>query len=236
MKIELRHLRAAAAAITLCALAAPASAQYYGGDNTIRIRGGLFEPEGDSEYWDDTEARFTGEASDLEDAIIGFDYQRDLGGGGRLTLLVSAAGFEGQDDREDLLFVDEFGFPVVHTATLTVASFTAGLNLNLLPHGPVQPYVGAGGGYYVWELEESGDFVFSGPQFDEIFTERFVDEGATLGYYFLAGVAVPIGESWGIFAEGRWHRAEDELSDDFEGFGDLDLSGREISAGFSWTF
>jgi opacity protein-like surface antigen len=236
MKIELRHLQAAAVAFTLFALAAPASAQYYQRDNAFRFRAGLFEPEGNSEYWDDTEVSFSGEAADLEDLILGFDYLRGLGGGGRISLQVSVAGFEGQDDRQDLFFEDEAGFPIVHTATLTVASFTAGLNLNLIPHGPIQPYVGAGGGYYVWELEENGDFVFSGPVFDEIFTELFADEGATIGYYFLAGVAVPITDGWSVFAEGRWHRAEDELGSDFEGFGDLDLSGREISAGFSWSF
>jgi hypothetical protein len=45
-----------------------------------------------------------------------------------------------------------------------------------------------------------------------------------------------VGPSFAVFAEGRWHNAEDELSDDFEDFGDLDLSGRELTGGISWTF
>lgn len=237
MQNQLRTLRGLVAAVALLALAAPASAQFYGGDNTLRFRGGLFEPDGESEYWEDTAVLFTSDAAELEDAILGFDYQRGLAGGGRLSLLLSLSGFEGEEDREDRFFLEEpGGFPIEHRATLTVTSVTAGLSLNLAPRAPVQPYVGLGGGYYVWELEERGDFVFEGPEFDEIFTERFVDDGATLGYYWLAGVEVPFGRNWGVFAEGRWHRAEDELGGDFEGFGDLDLSGREISAGFSWTF
>lgn len=237
MQIQLRILRSLVATAALLALAAPASAQFYDRDNTLRFRGGLFEPEGDSEYWDDSAALFTSDAAELEDLILGFDYQRSLAGNGRLSLLLSASAFEGEEDREDRFFVEEpGGFPIEHRATLTVASFTAGLNLNFAPNAPVQPYVGVGGGFYVWELEESGDFVLEGPQFDEIFRERFVDDGAAIGYYWLAGVAVPLGPGWGVFAEGRWHRAEDELGGDFEGFGDLDLSGREISAGFSWTF
>ncbi|HEX6199510.1 MAG TPA: hypothetical protein VF150_04535 [Thermoanaerobaculia bacterium] len=237
MQIQLRAIRGFLAAAALLALAAPASAQYYGGDNTLRFRGGLFEPEGDSEYWDDAAALFTSDAQELEDVVLGFDYQRGLAGDGRLSLLLSASAFEGEEEREDRFFVEEpGGFPIEHTATLTVASFTAGLNLNFAPRAPVQPYVGVGGGYYVWELEEHGDFVFEGPQFDEVFRERFVDDGATLGYYWLAGLAVPIGRDFAVFAEGRWHRAEDELGGDFDGFGDLDLSGREISGGFSWTF
>lgn len=238
MHIETRIFRGAFVALALfvlsAATAAPAAAQFYDRDHTLRFRGGLFEPKGDSDYWEDSESLFTGDAADLEDVLLGFDYEKGLGS--HLSLLLSASGFSGEDDREDLVFEDQFGNPIVHTVTLDVASFTAGLKLDLFPHGPVRPYVGVGGGYYAWDLEERGDFVFVGPEFDEIFFDTFQDDGATLGYYFLGGVAIPFNESWGIFAEGRWHRAEDELGDDFEDFGDLDLSGREISAGFAWTF
>lgn len=240
MHIEIRAFRAALAALGAIALsaatAAPASAQYHHRDHSLRFRGGLFEPDGNSKYWDDAEELFTGNASDLEDAAVGLDYEMDLTGDGRLSLILSGSAYEGQDDREDAFFVDQLGNPIVHTVTLDIASFTAGLKLNLIPNGAVRPYIGAGGGYYVWQLEERGDFVFSGPQFDDIFSETFKDDGATLGYYFLAGLDVPFNENWGIFAEGRWHNAEDELSGDFEDFGDLDLSGRELSGGISWTF
>ncbi|MFP3942036.1 MAG: outer membrane protein [Thermoanaerobaculia bacterium] len=240
MTTELRGFRAAIVALTLLTAAGsavPASAQYYGGDHTIRFHGGLFEPDGESEYWEDAEAIFTGDASEFEDAILGFDYRMGLGDGQRLGLLLSVSGFEGQDDREDLRFVDSQGFPIIHEATLEVTALTAGVTFNFAPRAAVQPYVGVGGGYYLWDLEESGDFVFQGPEFDEIFTATFQDDGATLGYFWLAGVEVPVGPSWSLFAEGRWHRAEDDLGGpDFEGFGDLDLSGRAISGGVSWTF
>jgi len=236
MHIEIRAFRGALVALGAIALAAvtaaPASAQYYHRDNTLRFRGGLFQPDGDSKYWNDAKELFTGDASDLEDAIVGIDYERDLTGDGRLSLLFSGSAYEGQDDREDRFFEDQLGNPIVHTVTLDLATFTAGLKLNLIPNGAVQPYVGAGGGYYVWSLEERGDFVFD----DSIFSETFKDDGATLGYYFMAGVAIPFNENWGVFAEGRWHKADDELGGDFEDFGKLDLSGREFSAGFGWTF
>lgn len=240
MCTESRIFRGALAALALLALAAvtaaPASAQFYDRDHTLRFRGGLFEPDGESEYWEDAETLFTGDASELEDLLLGFDYELGLGGAGHLSLLVSASAWSGEDERADLFFEDQLGNPITHRVTLDVASFTAGLKVNLFPHGPVRPYVGAGGGYYLWDLEERGDFVFSGPQFDEIFFEVFQDDGATLGYYFQGGVEIPFNENWGVFAEGRWHSAEDELSGDFEDFGDLDLSGREISGGVTWTF
>lgn len=240
MSIELHGFRAAIVALALIAVAGsavPASAQYYGGDHTIRFRGGLFEPDGESAYWDDSAAIFTGDASEFEDAVLGFDYRMDLGNNRRLGLLLSVSGFEGQDEREDLRFVDLEGFPIVHEATLQVTALTAGLTFNFAPRAPVRPYVGVGGGYYLWDLEESGDFVFVGEEFDEIFTDTFQDDGGTLGYFWLAGFEVPINPNWALFAEGRWHRAEDDLGGpDFEDFGELDLSGREISGGVSWTF
>jgi hypothetical protein len=45
-----------------------------------------------------------------------------------------------------------------------------------------------------------------------------------------------LGDTFAFFAEGRWDSAEDELTDDFEGLGDIDLAGQQISAGVSWRF
>ena len=39
----------------------------------IGVRIGLFTPEGDSEFWDDTFDIFTGDIEDFEDTSLGFD-------------------------------------------------------------------------------------------------------------------------------------------------------------------
>ena len=52
--------------------------------------------------------------------------------------------------------------------------------------------------------------------------------------YLLAGLEAPITRNVSLFAEGRWTKVEDTLKDDFEGFGKLDLSGRQLTAGISW--
>ena len=39
-----------------------------------------------------------------------------------------------------------------------------------------------------------------------------------------------------IFGEARWNEADDELSEDFEDFGDIDLSGHTFLVGLSWNF
>jgi opacity protein-like surface antigen len=227
---------AALAAILIAGLAAgPASAQYYDREHTLRFRAGLFEPDGESQYWDDTAGLFTGDASDFEDTLVGFDYRMSLGGE-HLALLLSASDYSGEDHRTYLDFVDDTGGEIRHTASLDITSLTAGLVLRFAPHAAVSPYIGAGGGLYSWTLEERGRFIDFGSPGLDLFRSDFQDEGDTFGYYVQAGLDIPLGAGWALFAEGRWHEADDELSGDFEGLGTLDLSGREISAGASWTF
>lgn len=222
-----------AAALVTLASALPAAAQHRDA-NELRLRAGVFEPEGDSDYWIDNVDQFIEEVSDYEATAFGVDFR--LGLGGRLGLLFSVDGYEGDNTRAYRDFVDERGNDIFNTATVEITSATAGLMVYLAPtHSPVQPYVGAGGGIYAYTLDESGEFIdFSDD--DAIFEDAFETDGTTFGYYLLAGLDVPIGNQWSLFAEGRWHYAEDELEGDFEGFGDLDLSGRSLMAGVAIKF
>lgn len=219
------------AAILLALAAAPAAAQ----DQAFRVRLGLFTPDLDSEYYTDKERDFTGDLDDLEDMVGGVDYEHRFGE--RVSLLVSADLYEGQVDQSYRDFVDGFGDDIFHTTTLEIIPFTAGVKVELAPaRSPVKPYVGAGGGLYTWLLEESGDFIDFGSPGLDIFDTTLSAEGAVFGYYLQAGLDVPLGPYFSLFAEGRWDRAEDELGDDFEGFGDIDLSGRRVMGGLAWKF
>ena len=220
--------------IVALAAAAPASAQ-LGPQHSLRLRLGILTPEGDSEYFTEAEADFTGEVEDLEDFVGGMDYRYDYGG--HVGFMVSGDLYEGTWDRSYRDFEDNFGEEIQHRATLEIDSLTAGVVVDLTPEGfPVVPYVGAGGGLYLYRLEESGDFIdFTDPDL-EIFDAELVAEGSTFGYYLMAGLEVPISPYFSLFAEGRWDFAEDDLSEDFEGFGELDLSARRIMGGVSWSF
>lgn len=227
----------AAAGLVLAASVAEAQTyRRYGGDNALRFRVGMLTPDGESEYWDDNAQVFTGDADDFEDIVVGADFRFGLGG--RLGLVLSGDLWEGEEDQAYLDFVDPNRRDIFHTTTIDVGSLTAGLVFDLLPRDArIVPYVGAGGGFYFWSLTEEGDFIdFADPQGPTIFFDRFEDEGEALGWYWLVGLEVPVGRSWGLFAEGRWRNVEDELSGDFAGFGDLDLSGRELYLGASWRF
>lgn len=229
------------AALLVCLAAAlPAEAQRYrheryGNQQSVRLRLGLFTPDGDSDFFDQTAVDFTGDASEFEDAVAGIDYiyemQRNVG------LMLSADLFEGQQDQSYRDFEDNLGNRISHTSTLEITPLTAGIVVKLAPtDAPIVPYVGAGGGIYAWRYEESGDFVDFGGATLPVFTDTLEDEGTALGYYVLAGLEVPISSSFSIVAEGRWDRVDDELGGDFEGLGTLDLSGRRVMGGLAWRF
>lgn len=225
-------------ALTMLLLAAlPALAQrggrryYPEREGAFRIHLGAFQPEGDSEYWVNKEEDFTGSVDDFENVSFGLDYLLPLSN--RLSVMFSGSLYEGDTTNAYRDFEDNFGDRIRHDTTLGIASGTVGLLLHLTgPDFAIQPYIGAGGGGYAWELEESGDFVDRNL---DIFSADLRSEGVAFGYYWLAGLEAPITPRLSIFAEGRWTRVDDDLSDDLENLGTIDLGGREFAAGLSWN-
>jgi len=201
-------------------------------DGEFRIRFGAFRPQGDSQYWHDKELDFTGTAADMEGGSGGIDYL--LGLNNHLSLIFSGDYYEGNNTQSYRDFLDNFGHRIRHDTTLSIASATVGVVYHFTGrHAPVSPYIGAGGGGYFWRLEERGDFI----DFDhnnDIFSSNLKSDGTAFGGYLLAGLEAPITRNVSLFAEGRWTKVEDTLKDDFEGFGKLDLSGRQLTAGISW--
>jgi opacity protein-like surface antigen len=206
----------------------------YERDGAFRLRLGAFRPDGDSDYWNDKKLDFTGDVSDFEDASVGADYLLSLNR--HVGVLFSGSYYQGNASQSYRDFVDNHGDRIRHDTTLDIGSLTAGLMLHLTgPDSPIIPYVGAGGGLYSWRLEESGDFIDFNTPHRDIFSANLKSDGVGFGYYVLAGLEAPITRRVSVFAEGRWTKVDDDLNGDFEGFGKLDLSGREVSAGISWN-
>lgn len=223
----------------LVVLAAPAFAQdqryYPEREGAFRVHLGVLQLEGDSDYWRDKEEDFTGSIDDFENASFGLDYLLPLGSS-RLSLIFSGSVYEGDTTNSYRDFEDNFGDRIRHDTTLEIASGTLGLVFHLTRSDTaIQPYLGAGGGAYSWRLEENGDFIDFGSPSRPIFNAQLESEGVAFGAYALAGVEIPLSPRLSIFAEGRLTQVDDDLSDDFEGFGKIDLSGREFAAGLSWN-
>ncbi len=227
----------------LLLLALPASAQRYrrydydeydGDAGELRIHLGAFQPDGSSEYWREIRRDFTNsDPSDFQAANFGVDYLLPIHD--RMSVIFSGSWYEGTSTGAYRNYLDNFNDRIRHDTTLDIASATVGLYFRLAPRrSPIQPYVAIGGGVYPWRLQERGDFIDLSNSNLPIFRAHLSSSGSAFGYYGLVGLQAPITRRTSIFVEGRWTQVNDDLKDDFEGFGKLDLSGREVAAGLSW--
>lgn len=104
----------------------------------------------------------------------------------------------------------------------TVLEFGAVYNFNA--GGSLQPYVGGGFSYWMFDLEP--------PTAGEV-----KDEG---GFYVLGGAQVALSSSWGLFFEGMYRNVKATLKGDDLGFQpvnrELNMSGAAVNVGLMFTW
>lgn len=200
----------------------------------FRVRLGLYQPTGDGgDFWQLEQDAFTGSVEDLEDLLLAMDFVLPLT---RWTGVMFTLGyFDASERRVDKRFVDEFGNDIAFQSDLEMTPMTVAFVGYLTPPGSrVRPYLAAGGGLYWWEYAEGGDFVVDG---EEIITTYYIDDGADFGWFAAAGLSIAVAPAWAIVLEGRWTGVALDVGGDFAPYGgDLDVSGWEATAGFSWSF
>lgn len=213
-----------------------AQRSYRPGDNgTFRLRVGQFEPEADSQYWNEKFADFTGQPSSFEDLFIGFDYM--LWTNRTSGVLFGFGFYDGDTTQAYRDYETGDGGQIRHLTSLEIGEVTAAYVVHFGRRGTSPtPYVGAGVGLIWYDLEEIGAFIDFGTEGLPIFDAAYTSSTTEPMYFALAGVEVPIGPSLSIGVEGRWKEADSELEDDFAGLGEIDLSGLELSAVVSWSF
>ncbi len=221
----------------LCALvAADVSAQgnWRPGDfGALRFRLGVFEPQGDSQFWDDYFTDFTGSPSSLEDLTFGIDYL--WWSSPRSGLLFGGSFYQGDTTVAYRDWETFDGQDIGHLVDLQLTDLSAAYVLRFGDRG-ARPYVGLGGGVLWWQLREEGSFIdFGDPELPIVYASYFAD-GTTWELFALAGLDVPLGFRWSFFFEGRYRYSEADLNKDFAGFGTVDLSGVELTGGLSWNF
>ncbi len=199
----------------------------------LRFRIGLAEPAGSSDGWNAVFEGFTGQPSDLQDVVWGADVlwrvNRDVG------ILFGGSFYRGSTTSSYRDWVAGDGSEVRHTTELETSDLTAAV-VYRLSRAAVRPYLGIGAGMVWWSLTDEGSFIdFSAPDLP-VFSAWYSADGTTFSAFGLAGLEIPLGMRWSFLFEGRYRWAEDTLGDDFAGFGDLDLSGFELSGGFGVNF
>ena len=194
---------------------------------------GVFSPQGDSAYWNDTFEVFTGSASDFEDVVFGVDYLWRTSN--HAGLMFGGSFYSGATTQAYRDWVDADGAEVTHTTTLDLTDLTAAYVWRFGARG-ARPYIGGGGGLLWWSLREQGYFIDFAAQDLPIVFANYYSSGTTWELFGLAGLDLPIGYRWSFFIEGRYRWAEADLNKDFSGFGTIDLSGLQVAGGFSWNF
>ena len=223
-------------ALMIVFAAADVEAQWmrgYESPGQLRFRLGVFEPSGRSDGWDGVFEGFTGQPSDLQDVAWGIDYLWRFGG--HTGVLFGSSFYSGKSTSSYEDWVAADGSEVSHTTGLETWDVTAIL-LYRFGNGAVRPYLGIGGGFVWYRLTDQGSFIDFGDPDLPVFSAWYGAEGSSFEAVGLAGVEIPISYRWSVLVEGRYRWASDTLSQDYGGFGDLDLSGYEITGGFGVNF
>jgi hypothetical protein len=232
-------------ALVLLGASLPAAAQPRGAlpDRAFQARFGGFFPEGGGDLWIDNEDVFTLEISDFNDFVFGMSYVHPMSN--RLEVGFNVDFYEG---RALSAYRDVFegDFPIFHDTVLGEVPLT--LDLRWFPAGRYRThpsgvrvtkptfYLGAGLGAVFWEYEELGDFVDFGDPELPIFPGRFKDNGTAFQTQLSAGFELPMSPRFHLVLEGRYSWADDKLSDDFAGFGTIELGGGWVFVAGSFRF
>jgi len=141
-------------------------------------------------------------------------------------------------------FVWENNDPIQQTTKLSRAALSMLVRLYPLGTGEslatyawvprrFSPYVGGGAGVLWYRLRQYGDFVDATTY--DIFSSRYTSKGSTLAGQVLAGADYWITPVIAITAEGRYTIASTQPGGDFN-YGNIDLSGLQLTAGLSFRF
>ncbi len=252
-----KHIPVVAAALAV-AITSPVPAlavhrHHPGGDSEVSFSLSYVEPRGRSELWRRNEKDLTLSPQDLDEAALGARIGSVIN-----NYVVFDVGVSYTDARETSRYRNfsaaPFGDPIkqkVRFRTLPV-TFT----LRFLPFGryreagagrtiqKVSPYIGFGAGAVLWKYREAGEYVDRTTL--AIVSDRFRSRGIAPEIHGVLGVDVALNRNLSLYVEGLVSRARDDLSGDFErkadlsrdfdGFDDLDLSSDAVTAGLRLRF
>jgi len=244
-----RFLWAAATGLLVASLPAEALAQ--GGEGylfkqpfmSISLTAGISMPRGGSDLFDFTTRELTVEQHDFNAPVV--EGRLAFRVNDRVDLMATVGGGSSTTRSEFREWEGSDGLPIEQTTTFSMVHFTLGGKAYLMDRGkkvgslawiPARfaPYVGAEAGWIFHEFLQEGEFV----DFEtyDIFDDYFRNEGTAPTVQALAGMDLSINNRVMLTTEARYGWASDELGIDFVGFEALDLSGFQVTAGFTVRF
>lgn len=123
--------------------------------------------------------------------------------------------------------VNEDGTEIEQDLKLRILPVSASVKFLPIGRGGVEPYVGAGIGFFNWRYSEVGDFVDTSDY--SIFRASYVADGTAVGPIVFGGIRFPVSDIWTVGGELRYQDVEAEIDRD-----ETDLLGDRIDLG-GWS-
>ena len=98
----------------------------------------------------------------------------------------------------------------------------------------ITPYVAAGGGLMYYLFRQSGDFIDF--KTNDVFTTTLDSDGWGGMAYAAGGVNYSIASNMDVVTEARYEHSQAALGTNFQGFGNINLSGLSMTAGLHLRF
>ncbi len=238
---------AAAALLTL-----PAQGAAQGGEGflfkqpiiSLGLRAGYAMPRASSDIYDYTIDQLTLEKGDFGAGYFGGELAARVSD--RVDIAFSVGHSSSSTSSEFRDWVDLDDNAIEQVTDLAITPITVGVKYYLSERGRsigrfawiptrVNPYVGGGVGFTLFQFEQRGDFV----DFEtlDIFNTVFRSDGNARSLHATAGVDLSISKNLFLTGEGRYSWAKGSLDEFvFEGFDKMDLAGLQFTVGLSARF
>lgn len=244
--------RAGGLVVAAALLGAPAARAQGSGDGflfkpptgSVGVRAGFDRPLASSDLYSFMTDELTLSRGDFGSLTLAADLSLRLDP--RVDAVFSVAYAGSRTRSEFRRWVDQDNLPIEQTTTLERVPLTASVKWYVTPRGrsvgrfawiPARyaPSVGAGGGAMWYRFRQSGDFIdFTNN--NSVFSDDFTTDYWALTAHAFAGVDVSLSPRFVVTAEGRYTFAKAPLSNDFQGFDRIDLSGFSVTGGIAVRF
>lgn len=245
------HVAALCGLIAALGATAPAAQAQLGGDGfaftaprgALTVYGGFSMPRASSDLFRFSMSELTLGRGDFASGHVGGDISIRLAD--RYDLVLGLSSSTSSTRSEFREWVDNNDLPIEQTTNFRLVPLTASIRYYLMPRGErigsiawiparFEPFVSLGAGGVRYRFEQVGDFIDYGTL--DVFPDRYVSLGSAP---LLQG---SVGAGWGLTThlrltgELRYLTARGRLSNDFDGFKPLDLSGVSSSVGLTIRF
>jgi opacity protein-like surface antigen len=227
----------------------------------ISFRVGYFIPAATSDLWVTEFENMSFEKSDFQGANFLFSYEYFISN--EVSFMLSVDGYSKQKRGHYIDYVGEDidfeyyafdygeGYLIEHAFSVSITPIQASLKFTPLGRkGKFIPYVGGGGGIYLWTVRLYGEMIdfsapelFYDPNIDEyvygwpVFEVDARDEGKiAFGYHVFGGFMIPIANRMSVDVEFKYNKLTGNLTEGFEGFEPFDLGGYQVTLGINYWF